>query len=192
MSTDPYQPGGHDQDVSDLSPLYARRLSFALAEDDNVEPEPKVDLPQVAPEDVLSSISHANAKKRVARLMTRRANGSFKVPEEIARAWQDGDQDRLVSEFMQAGLDKDIFLGRTKDVETFQLSSLWVFVGLQPNQNIWRKLNPTWETSCWISWRPKNVVHVVIPTIIPQNPFLTDTLVKCCHVSISGALKLNK
>ena len=39
--------------------------------------------------------------------MSRKADGSFKVPSELVDAWASGDQDALVTEFIDAGLDKD-------------------------------------------------------------------------------------
>ena len=44
--------------------------------------------------------------------MQRKADGTFKVPQELADAWAKGDQDSMVTEFIDAGLDKDtLFLG---------------------------------------------------------------------------------
>ena len=39
--------------------------------------------------------------------MSRKADGSFKVPSELVDAWASGDQDALVTEFIDSGLDKD-------------------------------------------------------------------------------------
>lgn len=46
-------------------------------------------------------------KKRIARLMTPKADGKLKVPQEMVDEWNKGDQDKLAAEFSQAGLDKD-------------------------------------------------------------------------------------
>ena len=88
--------GVQEPDADAQSPLLARQLSFASSKP----------TPEVVP-CVVASLSQANARKRVARLMQRKANGTYKVLEDLVKAWKDGDQDRLVSEFLDAGLDKD-------------------------------------------------------------------------------------
>ena len=52
-------------------------------------------------------VSLSAVKKRIGRLMTPRADGKFKVPQELVDEWHKGDQDKIAAEFAQAGLDKD-------------------------------------------------------------------------------------
>lgn len=102
--------GVQEPDADAQSPLLARQLSFASS-----KPTPEEGGDPVVPS-VVASLSQANARKRVARLMQRKANGTYKVPDDLVKAWKDGDQDRLVSEFLDAGLDKDPVV----EVPTFQ------------------------------------------------------------------------
>ena len=39
--------------------------------------------------------------------MVPKADGTFKVPKELVEEWSKGDQNKLLEEFRQAGLDKD-------------------------------------------------------------------------------------
>lgn len=41
--------------------------------------------------------------------MKPRADGTYLVPEEIIKAWKDGNQDMIVEDFKSAGLDKDCY-----------------------------------------------------------------------------------
>ena len=105
MDSDPYlcgHPEGCDQEP-DPSPFIARQLSFAagLASPETPVREP-IDI-----KSVVAGLSRSAAKKRVGRLMSRKADGSFKVPSELVDAWASGDQDALVTEFIDSGLDKD-------------------------------------------------------------------------------------
>lgn len=52
-------------------------------------------------------LSVSAMKKRIGRLMTPRADGKLKVPQEMVDEWHKGNQDKLAAEFAQAGLDKD-------------------------------------------------------------------------------------
>lgn len=58
---------------------------------------------------LVKSLSFSNMKKRVDRLMTPKADGKFKVPQELVHEWKHGDQKKLVEEFHRAGLDKDTY-----------------------------------------------------------------------------------
>ena len=58
--------------------------------------------------DVLSTLNTAAIKKRIDRLMTPKADGTYKVPAELVNEWQSGDQTRLINEFKTAGLDKEL------------------------------------------------------------------------------------
>ena len=99
MDSDPYL---HDQEP-DPSTTIARQLSFAAAMEPPETPARElVDIPTV-----VAGLSRSAAKKRVGRLMQRKADGTFKVPSELADAWASGDQDSMVTEFIDAGLDKD-------------------------------------------------------------------------------------
>ena len=57
---------------------------------------------------LVKSLSFSSMKKRVDRLMTPKADGTFKVPKELVQEWKQGDQTKLVDEFQRAGLDKDM------------------------------------------------------------------------------------
>ena len=57
--------------------------------------------------DLVATVSESATKKRIERLMQPKADGSFKVPEELVQEWRTGDQARLLQEFKHAGLDKD-------------------------------------------------------------------------------------
>ncbi len=57
---------------------------------------------------LIEAVSDEAVRKRVERLMKPKADGKFKVPEELIKEWRSGDQKRLLEEFKSAGLDKDI------------------------------------------------------------------------------------
>ena len=61
----------------------------------------------MAPRDMVKALSSQTIKKRVDRLMTPKADGTFKVPKELVDEWKRGNQASLVDEFQRAGLDKD-------------------------------------------------------------------------------------
>ena len=78
----------------------ARRLSFSSSGSTTAE-------------SVVAEVSRKNAKKRVARLFTKTADGKYKVPEALVSDWNDGDQDRIVDEFLAAGCFKDLVENRS-------------------------------------------------------------------------------
>ncbi len=61
----------------------------------------------MTPAMVVKTLSQSNMKKRVERLMTPKADGTFKVPKELVSEWKSGDQQKLIREFQSCGLDKD-------------------------------------------------------------------------------------
>ena len=103
VSATSLQDAGGQEHVDAQSPLLAWKLSFATS---NAKPSPDQGETSMFTS-VVAGLSHANARKRVSRLMQRKADGSFKVPEDLVKAWKDGDQDRMVEEFLNAGMDKD-------------------------------------------------------------------------------------
>ena len=52
-------------------------------------------------------ISKEAMRKRVERMMKPKEDGSLKVPDEIVKEWRNGDQQKLLDDFLQAGFDKD-------------------------------------------------------------------------------------
>ena len=91
-----------------------RRLSFASQSDPDkreIEKEPL----DVA--NVLAGISESSIRKRIGRLMTPKADGTLKVPAELVKEWNSGDQKRLLREFQNAGFDKD-FRGPPTQIQT--------------------------------------------------------------------------
>lgn len=57
---------------------------------------------------LVADISKQALKKRVERLMKPRQDGSFVVPEELVREWNGKtNQDLILKEFKESGLDKD-------------------------------------------------------------------------------------
>ena len=56
---------------------------------------------------MIEEVSSSALKKRIARLMTPKSDGSFKVPKELVEAWKTGDQERLTQEFVDAGYNKE-------------------------------------------------------------------------------------
>lgn len=96
------------------TPRVARQLSFASSvartdlDSEATPPNPNLGLATpLPPEEVVSLVSKSAAKKRIERLMQPKADGKFKVPEEVINEWRTGDQDRLIAEFGKAGLDKE-------------------------------------------------------------------------------------
>ena len=95
------------------TPPVARQLSFGSVAQTDLDsqattPNPNLGLATpLPPEEVVSLVSKSAAKKRIERLMQPKADGKFKVPEEVINEWRTGDQDRLIAEFGKAGLDKE-------------------------------------------------------------------------------------
>ena len=58
--------------------------------------------------------SESSIRKRIGRLMAPKADGTLKVPAELVKEWNSGDQKRLLREFQNAGFDKDFGLGTPK------------------------------------------------------------------------------
>lgn len=54
-----------------------------------------------------TDISTQALRKRVERLMKPKARGGLKVPPELIKEWETGDQNKLLDDFKKAGLDKD-------------------------------------------------------------------------------------
>ena len=96
-----------------VTPPVSRRISFASVAPTDLDSQASPENPNLGlatrllPEEVVSLVSKSAAKKRIERLMTPKADGSFKVPEEVINEWRSGDQDRLIEEFNKAGLDKE-------------------------------------------------------------------------------------
>ena len=70
-----------------------------------------------APASVLTELSVAAVKKRINRLMTPKADGSFKVPKEIRDDWLSNSgqtQDKMIREFKRSGGDKDFVILQRK------------------------------------------------------------------------------
>lgn len=96
-TVDPYTPSHPEP-----SPACTRKLSFgsgpgempAMLHDGEVK-------------ELVATVSESATKKRIERLMQPKADGSFKVPEELVQEWRTGDQARLLQEIKHAGLDKD-------------------------------------------------------------------------------------
>ncbi|CAK8990009.1 unnamed protein product [Durusdinium trenchii] len=59
--------------------------------------------------------------------MKPRADGTYLVPEEIIKAWKDGNQDMIVEDFKSAGLDKELFVKKAmkKIVTRIRETDLW-------------------------------------------------------------------
>ena len=107
MTVDPYALPDSDfgNDFQTPSPV-ARQLSFASGSLERQPPEPEtMGIPPVR--DLVAQVSVAATKKRVARLMTPKQDGTFKVPEELVKAWNSGEQDRLIREFVDCGMVKE-------------------------------------------------------------------------------------
>ena len=103
---DPYQNPGPDENASSTvstPPPVARQLSYG-----ELSSGPAASLPSVA--EVVAGLSKSATKKRVARLMQRKQDGTFKVPEELVKEWHAGNQDTLTEEFITAGMDKEASL----------------------------------------------------------------------------------
>ena len=85
------------------TPPVARQLSFASL------PAAPVDEPSAAPSvrEVVEGLTKSATKKRIARLMQKKQDGTFKVPEELVKEWNGGNQDKLMEEFINAGMDKE-------------------------------------------------------------------------------------
>ena len=96
-TVDPYSPP-----VPEPSPAVTRKLSF---ESSSCETPAKLHDGQV--KDLVATVSESATRKRIERLMQPKADGSFKIPEELVQEWRSGDQARLLQEFKHAGLDKD-------------------------------------------------------------------------------------
>ena len=109
MTTDPYSvPDGDFSDEFKTPPQVARQLSFASGSLQPPEPETRdVFIPPI--KGLVAQVSVAATKKRVARLMTRKQDGTYKVPDELVKAWNSGEQDRLVREFVDSGMVKERF-----------------------------------------------------------------------------------
>jgi hypothetical protein len=108
VTADPYAvPDGDSSNKFQTPPQVARQLSFASGSlEGPPEPETKdMDIPPVR--DLVAQVSVAATKKRVARLMTPKQDGTFKVPEELVKAWNSGEQDRLIREFVDCGMVKE-------------------------------------------------------------------------------------
>lgn len=56
---------------------------------------------------MVAALSEEAVRKRIERLMKPKVDGTYKVPEELRKAWHSGDQKQLIEEFKSAGLDKD-------------------------------------------------------------------------------------
>lgn len=89
-------------------PPVNRRLSFSAAD----PPKPMGAEQGVVPvgkgaKAVVEALSEDALRKRVERLMKPKVDGTYKVPEELRKAWRSGDQKQLIQEFKSAGLDKD-------------------------------------------------------------------------------------
>ena len=108
VTADPYAvPDGDSSNKFQTPPQVARQLSFASGSlEGPPEPETKdMDIPPVR--DLVAQVSVAATKKRVARLMKPKQDGTFKVPEELVKAWNSGEQDRLIREFVDCGMVKE-------------------------------------------------------------------------------------
>ena len=53
-------------------------------------------------------LSQQALRKRVERLMKAKEDGTLKVPEELVKEWRHGNQQKLLDDFKEAGLDKDL------------------------------------------------------------------------------------
>ena len=96
-TVDPYTPPQPEP-----SPAVTRQLSFASSV---CETPAKLDDGEV--KNLVATVSESATRKRMERLMQPKADGSFKIPEELIQEWRKGDQARLLQEFKHAGLDKD-------------------------------------------------------------------------------------
>lgn len=79
------------------------------------------------------TLSMPNLRKRVARMMKPKADGSYKIPKELIDEWEKGDQDKLLQDFQRSGLDKDC-CGPKSNNETM------------------------WRLSCFFQWFPNKVL----------------------------------
>ena len=114
---DPYIADAALMDKEPTSPANVRRqISFTASTELDPSPASAVSavVPEVAPKkppslvpDVLSTLNTSAIKKRIDRLMAAKADGTYKVPAELVKEWQSGDQTRLINEFTSAGLDKE-------------------------------------------------------------------------------------
>ena len=102
LKADPY--GGSSAPIATPPPLN-RALSF--------QSSPR-SAPSVAetggnetPVSLSTCLSMSNLRKRVGRMMKPKCDGNFKVPKELVHEWNHGDQQKMLQEFQQAGLDKD-------------------------------------------------------------------------------------
>ena len=98
--------------------VFARNLHAALSEAASTPPvTPPARMPSFASDpgqlevldtkSILESLSVSAMKKRIARLMTPKSDGSYKVPKELVDAWKAGEHDRIVQDFVDAGCDKE-------------------------------------------------------------------------------------
>lgn len=106
-------------DAPGLSPLLPRALSFKDHQVPNARLATKPAAAEVAtpvavsgdPSSIaplVANISKQALKKRVERFMKPRQDGSFVVPEELVREWNGKtNQDLILKEFQESGLDKD-------------------------------------------------------------------------------------
>jgi len=94
------------------SPSLARCLSFGTLSPDGgagcqqyTDGTKKSETPVSA---VTQLLSQQALRKRVERLMKAKEDGTLKVPEEIVKEWRNGNQQKLLEDFKEAGLDKDL------------------------------------------------------------------------------------
>lgn len=57
--------------------------------------------------DIAKALPMSAVRKRIERLMKPKADGTYKVPEELVQEWKRGDQTKILDEFRASGLDKD-------------------------------------------------------------------------------------
>lgn len=63
--------------------------------------------PELTPKDIAKALPMSAVRKRIERLMKPKADGTYKVPEELVQEWKRGDQTKILDEFRASGLDKD-------------------------------------------------------------------------------------
>ena len=100
LKVDPY--GGVAGPIQTPPPL-KRALSFEAAPDS----VPSVAETAATPASLSTCLSMSNLKKRVGRMMKPKCDGTHKVPKQLVDEWNNGDQNKMLQEFQQAGLDKD-------------------------------------------------------------------------------------
>ena len=89
---------------------------------DEMAQRPRRSKPKTKPSQPRVTLAHEAAMSRLNRLFKQKANGKYKVPDELLKKWQDDNgKKEIIDEFARSGFDKDTFLASYSCWEDFVL-----------------------------------------------------------------------